>query len=105
MFKEVELHDMRMDLDSMIKRIEKKNLLSIDHSAFPTLKHLRELRNRVHLQIGEGPYDHDYNCFSFEEMQMMRRILYDILTSPEFCNNPDIFSFIKESYERNEGLI
>ena len=105
LFKEVDKYEMRMDLDSMIKRIEKKRLLSIDHSAFPALKKLRELRNRVHLQIGVGPYDHDYNCFGFEEMQMMRRILYTILTSAEFCNNAKAFEFIKNAYIENGGVL
>lgn len=105
LFKQVDEYDMRMDLDSMIKRIEKKHLLSIDHNAFPALKKLRELRNRVHLQIGDGPYDHDYNCFGFEEIQMMRRILYTILSSPEFCNNMSVFDFIKESYTSHGGTL
>lgn len=96
---------MRMDLDSMIKKIEKKHLLSIDHNAFPALKTLRELRNRVHLQIGDGPYDHDYNCFGSEEIQKMRKILYTILTTPEFCNNITAFDFIKESYTSNGGTL
>lgn len=105
LFKQVDEYDMRMDLDSMIKKIEKKHLLSIDHSAFPALKKLRELRNRVHLQIGDGPYDHDYNCFGFDEIQMMRRILYTILATPEFCNNVKAFDFIKERFISNGGTL
>lgn len=104
-YKQVNEYNMRMDLDSMIKKIEKKHLLSIDHSAFPALKTLRELRNRVHLQIGDGPYDHDYNCFGFEEIQMMRRILYTILVTPEFCNDIDAFDFIKERFISNGGTL
>lgn len=105
LFKKVQLYEMRMDLDSMIKKIEKKNLLTIDHNVFPALKKLRELRNRVHLQSGEGAYDHDYNCIRFEEIQMMRRILFAILTSPELCVHTEQFNFINENYTnglRNE---
>lgn len=98
-FKECDEYDMRMDLDSMIKKIEKKNLLSIEHSDFPALKKLRELRNRVHLQIGDDSHDHDYNCFNLEQIQMSRRILYSVLTSDEFCNNAGTFEFLKERYE------
>lgn len=98
LYKKVPLHDMRMDLDSMIKKIEKKKILTIDHSVFPALKKLRELRNRVHLQLGEGAYEHDYNCINFEEIQIMRRILYTILTSPELCNNANVFKFIDANY-------
>ena len=92
LFKRVQPHEMRMDLDSMIKKVEKKRLLTIDHNVFPALKKLRELRNRVHLQSGEGAYDHDYNSIGFAEIQMMRRILYAILTTPELCSRVDRFN-------------
>ena len=98
LYRKVPEYEMRMDLDSMIKRIEKKNLLSINHDIFPALKKLRELRNRVHLQSGDEATDHDYNNFGFSEIQMMRRILYAILISPEFCRNSDAFSFINQNY-------
>ncbi len=97
-FKKIPEVEMRMDLDSMIKRIEKKNLLTINHDVFPALKKLRELRNRVHLQSGNEATDHDYNNFGFEEIQMMRRILYAILTCPEFCSNANVFEFINTIY-------
>jgi len=100
LYKKVPPYEMRMDLDSMIKKMEKKHILSIDHSVFPALKKLRELRNRVHLQAGEGAYDHDYNSIGFEEIQMMRRILYAILTTPEICNNTARFEFINTSYTK-----
>lgn len=101
LYKKVPKYDMRMDLDSMIKKVEKKHLLTINHDIFPALKKLRELRNRVHLQLGEGAYDHDYNVIGFEEIQMMRRILYSILKSPEICNNEKTFDFINNKYLMN----
>lgn len=94
LLKKVESFDMRMDLDSMIKRIEKKHLISINHSDFPALKQLRELRNRVQLQSGESAYDHDYNAFGNDEYKLMKRILYSILTTPEICKNDRAFEFI-----------
>jgi hypothetical protein len=100
LYTKVPSHDERMDLDSMIKKIEKRNLLSINHDAFPALKKLRELRNRVHLQLGEDATDHDYNNFGFEEIQMMRRILYAVLITPELCVNADTFKFINDSYQK-----
>jgi hypothetical protein len=99
LYKKVPLYDMRMDLDSMIKRIEKKHILTIDHSAFPVLKKLRELRNKVHLQTGDTAYDHDYNSFGIDEIQMMRRILYIVLTAPELCNEAKTFDFIINIYK------
>lgn len=100
MYKKVEPYDMRMDLDSMLKKAEKKRILTIDHNVFPALKKLRELRNRVHLQSGEGALDHDYNRIGLDEIQMMRRILYVVLTAPEICNHTTTFEFINESYVR-----
>ena len=97
-YTKVSPHDMRMDLDSMIKKAEGKRILTIDHNVFPALKKLRELRNRVHLQSGEGALDHDYNRIGLEEIQMMRRILYAVLTAPELCNNTTTFEFINKSY-------
>ena len=102
LYKKVPPYEMRMDLDSMIKRIEKKHILTIDHNIFPALKKLRELRNLVHLQTGRDAYDHDYNSIGFNEIQMMRRILYAILTTPEICNNAARFEFINASY--TDGL-
>ena len=102
MYNKVETQDMRMDLDSMIKRAEKKRILTIDHSVFPALKKLRELRNRVHLQSGEGAFDHDYNSIGIDEIQMMRRILYSVLITPEICSHTATFEFINECYTKYE---
>lgn len=99
-YQKVEAYDIRMDLDSMIKKVEKKNILTIEHSVFPALKQLRQLRNRVHIQLGGNAYDHDYNVFNFEEIQMMRKILYTILTTPELCNNKKAFQFINNAYNK-----
>lgn len=100
-YRKVAPYDMRMNLDSMIKKIEKKHIITIDHGVFPALKRLRELRNRVHLQAGEGAYDHDYNSIGSQEIQTMRRILFAVLTAPEVCNNTDTFEFINTSYIRH----
>ncbi|WP_054199466.1 hypothetical protein [Clostridium baratii] len=93
-FEKVDEYDMRMDLDSMIKKIEKKRLLTIEHNVFPVLKRLRELRNRVHLHIGENQYDHDYNKFNHNEILMMKEILYTVLTCKEICNDSSVFEFL-----------
>lgn len=100
MYKKVDPHDMRMDLDSMIKKAEKKRILTIDHNVFPALKQLRQLRNRVHLQTGDGAFDHDYNCIGLDEIQMMRRILFAVLTTPELCACEDTFRFIADQYSK-----
>ena len=95
----VEKYDMRMDLDSMIKKVSSKGLITIGSNNFPALKKLRELRNKVHLQINNEDEDHDYNSFGFQEIQMMRRILFLVLTSPEVSElGEDIFNYINEAY-------
>lgn len=86
-FEKVNAYEMQMNLDSMLKRIESKKLLKIDHSNFPVIKKLRSLRNKVHLQLGEHHSDNDYNNFGFKEKEMMGRILYTLLTTDEFCVN------------------
>ena len=83
-FEKTENYEMRMDLDSMIKKIEKKNLLNIDHKNFPILKKLRNLRNRVHLQQSDDKSDTDYHNFSWSEKKEMGNILYTILSNEIF---------------------
>ena len=96
-YEECEEYDMRMDLDSMIKKIESHHLLSIDHESFPELKRLRELRNRVHLQVGNNPYDHDYNSIGTNEIRLARKLLYAVLTSNEVCQDESVFKFIQNA--------
>lgn len=99
LFEKVESYEMRMDLDSMIKKVEAKKLLSIEHGNFPALKKLRDLRNRVHLQQINDKYDTDYHNFSRKEKEDMGNILYTILTDEVFCNLPemaDIYEFLKK---------
>ena len=93
-YEKVDEYDLRMDLDSMIKRIEKKNLLSIEHNTFPVLKKLRELRNRVHLQLGKDQKDHDYKNFTLENLELMRTILHLILTCDEICTDKEFYSYL-----------
>lgn len=93
-FEKTESYEMRMDLDSMIKKIEKKNLLNIDHKNFPMLKKLRNLRNRVHLQQSNDKSDTDYHNFSWSEKKEMG----DILSNETFCSvpgSPEIYNFLK----------
>ncbi len=106
--KKCEPKKIRMDLDSMIKKVESKNLLNIDHSIFPALKQLRELRNRVHLHIGDKYNDHDYNNFSWDEICLARKILYTIITCNEFCKDINMYKFMKvkiEKFDKEEFIL
>lgn len=100
LFKECTEVEGTMDLDSMIKKVESKNLLNIEHSVFPALKRLRELRNRVHLHIGERFNDHDYNNFNFDEILLARKILYTIITCPVFCKNSHLYEYLKVKIDK-----
>lgn len=94
-YKQVEPYLIDMDFDAMIKKIEDKHLLSLEHSIYPKLKSLKKLRNRVHLQECSDNYDHDYNNFNVDDYEYMKKILYKILTCSEFCNNDEIYNFLK----------
>lgn len=94
-YKQVEPYLIDMDFDAMIKKVEDKRLLSIEHNIYPKLKKLKKLRNRVHLQFCNKECDHDYNTFSIKDYEYMKGILHKILTCPEFCENTTIYDFLK----------
>lgn len=104
LYKKNEPKEIRMDLDSMIKKVESKNLLNIEHNVFPALKQLRELRNRVHLHIGDRYNDHDYNNFSWDEICLARKILYTIITCDEFCKDINMYRFIKGKIDKFDNI-
>ena len=86
-----------MNLDAMIKKVETKNLLkNVNHKIFPVLKNLRQLRNRIHLHIGEQHYDNDYNNFSYDEVKIARQILYKIVTNDTLCKKVTVYDFLKQ---------
>ena len=98
-FEEVDQFELRMDLNSMVRRIESKKLLTIDQNHFPILKDLRRLRNKVHLQESTDKYDTDVHNFNIEEKVKMGEILNIILTHEAFSNKPQdngIYSFLLE---------
>lgn len=98
-YEKVDEYELRMDLDSMIKKIEKKKILSIEHSTFPVLKKLRELRNRVHLQLGKDQRDHDYKNFTTNNLELMRTILYEIVTCEEFVVDKEFYNYLNEKIQ------
>ncbi|MBW7572491.1 hypothetical protein [Caproiciproducens faecalis] len=83
-FKSIPKTDDEMNLDSMIKKIESHSLIDIPHQAFPYLKKLKRLRNKVHLQINEHPNDTDWWSFNYSDYLWMKYILFKILTNSKF---------------------
>ena len=107
-YKKTERHYEEMHLHKMIEVIEKHRkdnpkVLDVSHTIYTPLKRLKELRNRVHLQISQHNTDHDYNAFSYIEKQEMGFILYQILTSEGISQNPATFEFLKVNYIEEKG--
>lgn len=94
--RKVGAHDVQMTMDEMIKKlVHHHDALNINHLDYPVLRNLKQLRNRVHLQMIEGPNDHDYNAFDLSSKNDMQTILYHVLTSPNITNHPHVFDFLK----------
>ncbi len=105
LLKKVDKYDTQMTLEEMInKLVHHHEALEIDHLDYPVLKRLRQLRNRVHLQMINDHYDHDYNAFNDADKNDMQTILYHVLTSPKVTRLPHVFEFLKpeDAQEGNE---
>jgi hypothetical protein len=76
--------DDEMTLDSMIKKVEKKNLLGGDHTVYEGLNHLRKLRNRVHIRSVQHDKDTDWWSFELKHVKLMKGVLYRIFNSTHF---------------------
>lgn len=84
-----------MNLDDLIKKLDRHHdALMVDHLVYPSLKRLKNLRNRVHLQMSDSNSDHDYNAFGLKEKKEMGEILYYILTSKMVTDSPEVFDFL-----------
>lgn len=78
----------KMTFDEMLKCLKRHHeALSVDHLLYPQLNRIRNLRNRVHLQKGEGEKDHDYNAFDYSIKNEMRQILYNVLCSSKVTDS------------------
>ncbi len=106
-FKQIPKTNDEMNFDSMIKKVESKKLISIPHGAFPYIKMLRRLRNKVHLQIHESPNDTDWWSFKYSDYCWMKCILYIILTNKRFDlskQQKSYYSFLKPTEDEIEVL-
>lgn len=97
-YRKVAKFEVDMNYDSLIKKIESKKLLNLNHKAFPYIKKYRQLRNRIHLQISKHDRDTDWWSFSIYDYLTMKYILYSIL-SDSYINiykkENDLFYFLK----------
>jgi hypothetical protein len=56
-----------MNLDSMIKKVESKKFLGIDHQVHRDLNYLKKLRNKVHIHAVQHDRDTDWYSFNDQE--------------------------------------
>ncbi|MDN3955816.1 hypothetical protein [Sporolactobacillus laevolacticus] len=86
-------------LDSMIKKMEKKQYIPLSHDDYPVLKSLRELRNKVHLQSGKSDEDTDYKTFNKQDFLLMKRILFNLFgkNDSELTTDPSLFKYLNEN--------
>ena len=69
-------------------------MLNLSKETFALIEDLRKLRNKVHIQTGVSTIDHDYNNFSIKDVNVARKVLFEILTSKEICRKPYLFNFL-----------
>lgn len=101
--KKVPEYDLQMDLNSLIQVLSHHHdALKIHHDIYPALRRLKNLRNRVHLQMIESSTDHDYNAFGYSDKIEMGAILYEILTSSMVSRNPKAFAFLEKNTNLTE---
>lgn len=74
----------QMDFDRMLKKAKSKGVLGSNKDVYHKLNHLRNLRNRVHLQKILHPTDTDWNAFNFDDFEKMAQVLQAVFTSNIF---------------------
>ena len=73
-----------MTLDSMIKKLEKSELVNISTDDYKTLSYLRKLRNKVHVYDVSHYLDTDWHSFSRKHYNDCKMVLGSILKSDVF---------------------
>lgn len=99
--------DTEMDFEFLINKVQEKKLLNLNHQAFPMLKALKRIRNKVHLQIVRYENDTDYMSISVYDYWLMRILLFLILRNKVFEPKPfhlSCFAFIRPKDEQIEKV-
>lgn len=93
--------DARMDFESMIAKVKSKQLLKLPLAAYPHIKGLKEIRNKVHLFISKKDYDTDFNKLTSVDYHLARYVLYRVLKDDVFAPKlqGNIFEWLKLSTE------
>lgn len=92
--------------ERIIDKVRKYKFLDLNDTAFPYMKQLKNLRNKVHLHIARESQDTDYHSIGIYEYYLTRYTLYKIIKDK--CFEPehqsDSFDFIKLSPEEKKQL-
>ena len=70
-----------MSFDAMIKCAKSKHIFGSNKAIYEKLESLRNLRNKVHLQVINNP---NWNTFNNLDLSDVCKVLYDIFTSSLF---------------------
>ncbi len=93
-----------MTFDAMLKKAERHRVLGSDHSVYASLKKLRPLRNKVHLQNIGHPTDTDWNAFQAPDVASMAEVLHKVFTSSVFRPSSEergYFEYLRHYYKAN----
>ena len=100
---EVSSFDVEMTLDTMTKKVERKDLLGTGHELYKNLNHLRKLRNKIHIHAFQQSLDTDWNNFNDRTTELTKSVLFQVLQSRPFTANPYLFKFLNKE-EEGENL-
>ena len=96
MFKMVPPYEIPMNLKNMIEIAKGKKLLGTNHDVYKDLDQLRDLRNRVHMQLVDEKYDHQFNKFDKNTLNLIKKLLHLLLADSRLCKNgrEGIYSYL-----------
>jgi len=87
-----------MTFHSLCKKIEDNKMLGdVRGDLYKEISYIRKLRNKIHIQGIQNSTDTDWWTFDNSELNLMKRVLYGVLTSPVFSNSSQssLFNYLK----------
>ncbi|MBR3560575.1 MAG: hypothetical protein IKN81_03480 [Oscillospiraceae bacterium] len=97
--------DIQMDFEYLINKVQEKKLVSLSYKAFPHIKALKRLRNKVHLHLIRYENDTDYMGISFYDYTLVRYILFLVLRDKSFSPPKETcLSFLMPTEEQMRRL-
>ncbi len=87
-----------MTFDQLAKKVESKKLLGTSFKSYSKIKPIRQLRNKIHIHDPDDIGDTDWNNFNNSEFELIRSVLYSVLTSEVFTNEETFkhFDYLNE---------